>query len=44
MKLLYISLAKQKANFEIGVFVEKNEILPVQGRVVDHERQIERDL
>ena len=44
MKLLYILLAKQKANFKIGVFVEKNEILPVQGRVVDRERQIERDL
>ena len=44
MKLLYISLAKQKANFKIGIFVEKNEILPVQGRVVDRERQIERDL
>ena len=44
MKLIYISLAKQKANFKIGVFVEKNEILLVQGRVVDHERQIEKDL
>ena len=44
MKLLYILSAKQKANFKIGVFVEKNEILLVQGRVVDHERQIEKDL
>ena len=44
MKLLYISLATQKANYKIGVFVEKNEILPVQGRVVDSERQIEGDL
>ena len=38
MKLLYISLVKQKANFKIGVLVEKNEILPMQGRVVDRER------
>ena len=38
MKLLYISLATQKTNYKIGVFVEKNEILPVQGRVVDCER------
>ena len=44
MKLLYISIAKQKANYNIGVFVEKNEILPIQGRVVDREIQIERDL
>ena len=44
MKLLYISLATQKTNYKIRVFVEKNEKLPVQGRVVDHERQIERDL
>ena len=44
MRLLYILSAKQKANFKIGVFVEKNEILLVQGRVVDRERQIERDL
>ena len=44
MKLLYISLATQKANYKIGVFVEKNEILLVQGRVVDCERQIEREL
>ena len=44
MKLLYISLGKQKVNFKIGIFVEKNEILLVQGRVVNHERQIERDL
>ena len=44
MKLLYISLATQKANYKIGVFVEKNEILPMQGRFVDCERQIERDL
>ena len=34
----YISLATQKANYKIGVFVEKNEILPVQGSVVNRER------
>ena len=44
MKLVYISLVTQKANYKIEVFVEKNEILPVQGRVVDREKQIERDM
>ena len=44
MKLLYISLVTLKANYKIGVFVEKTEILSVQGRVLDCERQIKRDL
>jgi len=34
----------KKANYKIGVFVEKNKILLVQGRVVDREKQIEGDL
>ena len=40
----YISLATLKANYKIGVFVEKTKILSVQGRVLDCERQIKRDL